>query len=174
MPARHPLSLCSALAAVNACRASSELVVTCSIGTSNFFTVASDSPNSPRSVEAASPSALSTFSLPLAVTCSCANGSPLWQFTALSSMTYSLPKLVIEPSMYALLPARWHKSRATSVVSFVFAGRVISFSVSLTLLSDSTFRKGDWFNPTVKPVLVGDTDIDPLRGLVLPCRQGFT
>ncbi len=61
---------------------------------------------------------------PLRVTCSCASGSPLWQFTAFSPSTYWLPRLAIDPAMYALLPARWQSSRATSGVSVVLAGRV--------------------------------------------------
>src|ERR1035441_9225276 len=57
-------------------RASSEGVVACGSGTSNFCTVASDSPSSPRSLDAASPNVSSTFSLAAAVTCSCASVFP--------------------------------------------------------------------------------------------------
>jgi hypothetical protein len=74
-------------------------VVASGKGTSNFCTVASDSPNRPRSFAAASPTAFSTFSLPFAVTCSCASVSPLLQFIAFNPSTYSLPKLEIEPAM---------------------------------------------------------------------------
>ena len=77
-------------------RASSEDVVACASGTSNFCTVASDSPSSPRSFDAASPSVSSTFSLEAAVACSSASVSPLWQSTAFSPNTYSLPRLVID------------------------------------------------------------------------------
>jgi hypothetical protein len=38
-------------------------------------------------------------------------------------------------------------------VSFVSAGRVISFSVAATLLSESTFRNGDWLRETLSAVL---------------------
>ena len=68
-------------------------MVACASGTSNFCTVASDSPSSPRSFDAASPSVSSTFSLDAAVTCSSASVSPLWQFTAFNPSTYSLPRL---------------------------------------------------------------------------------
>jgi hypothetical protein len=67
--------------------ASREDVLACSSGTSNFCTVASDSPSSPRSFDAASPSVSSTFSLDAAVTCSTARVSPLRQFTAFNSST---------------------------------------------------------------------------------------
>ena len=43
-----------------------------------------------------------------------------------------------------MLPARWQSSRVTSGVSFVPAGRDINFKVAATLLSESTFRNGDW------------------------------
>ena len=39
----------------------------------------------------------STFSLVVAVTCCCASVSPLWQFTAFSPSTYSVPRLAIDP-----------------------------------------------------------------------------
>jgi len=55
--------------------------------------------------------------------------------------------------MYALLPDRWQRSRATSGVSLVSGGRVISFNVAATLSSASTFRKGDWFKETLSAVL---------------------
>ena len=45
--------------------------------------VASDYPSFTLSFEAASPTASSTFSLDAAVTCSSAEGSSLWQFTAI-------------------------------------------------------------------------------------------
>src|SRR5579863_4283395 len=125
-------------------RASSEDVVACASGTSNFCTVASDSPNSVRNLDVASPSESSTFSLDAAVACSCASISPFWQFTAFNSSTYSLPRLAIDPAMYALLPARWQISRATSGLIFVSAERAISRSVVRTLVSDRVFRKGDW------------------------------
>ncbi len=56
---------------------------------------------------------------------------------AFSPSTYSLPRFAIDPAMYALLPARMQSSRATSGVSFVLTGRVISFSVAATLLSEA-------------------------------------
>ena len=56
------------------------------------------------------------------------------------------------PAMYALLPARWQSSRATSGVSFVPAGRVISCKVFATSLSESTFRKGDCRRETLSAV----------------------
>jgi hypothetical protein len=121
-------------------------------GTSNFCTVASDSPNSVRSFVAASPSASSTFSLEAAVICFSARGSPLWQFTAFNPSTYWLPRLAIDPAMYALLPARWQSSRVTSGVSFVLAGRDINFKVAATLFSGSTFRNGDWLRATLSAV----------------------
>ena len=80
MPARTPR--------LNAFRASSDEVVAWLSGTSNFLTVASDSPNSPRNRAAASPSVSTTLSLLGAVTCSCARVSPLWQFTAFRPITY--------------------------------------------------------------------------------------
>src|SRR5436309_797095 len=55
--------------------ASSEEVVASAKGTSNFFTVANDSPSSPRNFVAACPTASSTFSFAAAVTCSCASTS---------------------------------------------------------------------------------------------------
>src|SRR5208282_421106 len=102
---------------------------------------------------AASPSASSTFSLLPAVACSSASASPLPQFTAFSSSTYWLPRLAIDPAIYALLPARWQSSRATSGASLVSGGRVISCNVLATLLSESTFRNGDWFRETSSAVL---------------------
>src|ERR1035438_10634080 len=128
---------------VYAFRASSEGVVAWYSGTSNFLTVASDSPSSPRSLDAASPNASSTFSLDAAVTCSCASMSPLWQFTAFNPSTYSLPRLAIDPATYPLLPARWQTSRAKSGVSFVLVGRVICCKVSATPLSESILRSAE-------------------------------
>ena len=74
-------------------------MVACSSGTSNFCTVASDSPSSPLSLDAASPSASSTFSLDAAVTCSCASVSPFCQFTTFNPSTYSLPRLATVPAI---------------------------------------------------------------------------
>src|SRR5208283_5769407 len=137
---------------LNAFRASSEDVVACASGTSNFCTVASDSPSSLRRLDTASPSASSTFSLDAAVTCSTARGPPFQQFTALSPSTYSVPRVAIEPEIYALLWARWQTSRVTSGVSRVLAGRVISLRVSTTLSSERRFRKGDCRRETVRAV----------------------
>jgi hypothetical protein len=50
--------------------ASSDAVVTCSMGTSNFCTEASDSPSVPRNFETALPSVDSTCSLLEAFACS--------------------------------------------------------------------------------------------------------
>ena len=100
-----------------ACKASSDGVVTFAGGVSYFSTEASDSPSFSRTFVATSPSAFSTCSLPLAVTCSSASMSPLRQFTALRPSTYWLPRLAMEPSMVAVLPVRWQTSRASSRVS---------------------------------------------------------
>ena len=51
-----------------------------------------------------------------------------------------------------MLPARWQSSRATSGVSFVLAGRVISCKVFATSLSGSTLRKGDCRRETLSAV----------------------
>src|SRR5260370_42264293 len=51
--------------------------------------------------------------------------------------------LAIVPPIHALPSARWQTSREISGVRRVFAGRVIICSVTLTLLSDRTFKKGD-------------------------------
>jgi hypothetical protein len=58
----------------------------------------------------------------------------------------------MEPAMYALLPARWHSSRATSGVSFVSAGRVISRNVAARVLSGRRFRNGDCRSETPSAV----------------------
>src|SRR6202030_4233560 len=55
--------------------------------------------SSPRRLDAASPSASSTFSLDKAVTCSSASVSPLWQLTAFNPSTNSLPRLPIDPAI---------------------------------------------------------------------------
>ena len=73
--------------------------------------------------------------------------------TAFNPSTYWLPRLAIDPAMYALLPARWQSSRVTSGVSFVPVGRDIIFKVVATLFSESTFRNGDWFRATLSAVL---------------------
>src|SRR5208282_4539454 len=151
--AAGPFSLIAFCPRLYAFRASSEDVVACSSGTSNFCTVASDSPSSPLNLDAASPSTSSTFSLDAAVTCSSASVSPLWQFTAFNPNTYWLPRLAIEPARKALLLARWQSSRATSGVSFVPAGRDIICKVAATLFYGSTLRNGDWLRATLSACL---------------------
>src|SRR5215470_12223382 len=65
---------------VNAFKASSDDVVASSTGFPNLCTEASDSPNLPRSCEAADPNADNTFSLLSAVLCPLAMTSPVPQF----------------------------------------------------------------------------------------------
>ena len=108
-----------------------------SMGTSNFWTVLSDSPGLLRSFAAASPSAFNTCSFPAAVACSSARESPVRQFTAFRPSTYWFPRLAIEPSSTAvgeetccaMLPVRWQTSRAISGVSRTSGGRPIMRSV---------------------------------------------
>ena len=118
-------------------------MVTFSAGASYFCTEASDSPSFSRIFVAASPSAFSTCSLPLAVACSFASTSPLRQFTAFSPTTYWLPRLEIEPSMVAALAVRWQTSWANSRVSLASLGCAIRASVCATRSSESKFRNGD-------------------------------
>ena len=104
-------------------------MVASSSGTSYFCTDASDSPSFVRSLVAAAPSAFTTRSLPVAVTCSSASRSPLRQFTAFRVNTYWLPKLAIEPWMVAAPAVRTQTSRASSPVSLAPFGCAISESV---------------------------------------------
>src|ERR1022692_438029 len=92
--------------------ASSDEVVACSRGTSNFWTVASDSPNWLRSFAAVFPRLFKTFSLLLAVACSSPSGSPDLQFTAFKLNTYCVPRLAIDPAIYTC--RNGHKARAQS------------------------------------------------------------
>src|ERR1700738_4469004 len=96
----------------NAFNDSSDDVVTLLIGTSYFWIDVSDSPSLPRIFETAPPSAARTCSLLAACACSCASESPDWQLMAFRVSTYWLPRLAIEPDNIALLPTRWHNSRA--------------------------------------------------------------
>src|ERR1700677_2794305 len=105
--------------------------------------LARDSPSLLLRLLVAPPNAFNTCSLSAAVTCSCASESPVWQLTESTPITYWLPRLAIEPAMYALLPARWQRSRARSGVSFVPAGLAISLSVARVLVSDRIFKNGD-------------------------------
>jgi hypothetical protein len=124
-------------------RASSEDVVACSMGVSIFCTVVSDSPNFPRSLAAASPSAVRTRSLASAVACSCARESPVRQFTALRPITYWLPRFATEPLTTAALWVRWQISRATGGVSRVSGGCPMKRRVCTSFSSGTMFRNGD-------------------------------
>jgi hypothetical protein len=58
-----------------------------------------------------------------------------------------------------LLPARWQSSLATSGVSFVSAGRVISCKVIETSLLESRLRKGDCRREMLRPVFSVSSNI---------------
>src|SRR5437667_6006551 len=122
--------------------ASSDEVVA-SIGTLNFCTEASDSPNLVRRLEATLPKAFTTSSLLAASPCSLASVSPFPQFTACNPTMYWLPKREIDPASSALLPVRKQISCATSRVTRSLGGRPIKRSVSPILRSERTLRKGD-------------------------------
>jgi len=92
-----------------------------------------------------------TCSFEAAVTYCYAGSAPFWQFTALSSCTYSVPGLAMEPTMSCCPsadktrgPLRWF--------SFVSARRVIMCNVLETSISESTFRKGDCRKETLRAV----------------------
>ena len=83
----------------SACRASSDEVVACSRGTSNFSTVANDSPSSPRSLDAASPSTSSTFFLRPGCDLLLGQRVSALAIHRPQSSTYLLPRLPIAPAM---------------------------------------------------------------------------
>src|SRR5262249_61129884 len=100
-PSAAPLSREALEARLRALSASSELVVACDRGTSNFCTELRDSPTSLRSFAAAWLSASRTCSLLAAVTWSRASTSPFEQLTASRPITYCVPSGAIEPAQYA-------------------------------------------------------------------------
>ena len=123
--------------------ASNDDVVASSIGVANFCTEASDSPSFVRSADAELSKAFSTSPLPEARACSATSVSPVAQLIAFKPITYSLPRLEIEPASMALLPTRWHSSRATSPVTACSGERPIRRSVAVTFRSERMFRNGD-------------------------------
>ena len=78
-------------ATLNALSASSDDVVACVIGTSNFSIVASDSPSLRRSRDAESPSVFNTCSRSGASACSLATDAPDWQLIASRPMAKCVP-----------------------------------------------------------------------------------
>ena len=128
-------------------------MVACSSGTSNFCTELSDSPTSLRSFAAAWPSVGRTCSFPAAVTCSRASTSPFAQFRASRPIMYCVPSAAIEPARYALLPVRWHTSRAkSSRQSLIRRMRHLPQRLA-TFSSETMFRKGDWPKSTARACL---------------------
>src|SRR5271154_448389 len=79
--------------------------------------------------------------------------SPSRQLTALRPMTNSLPRVAMEPEMYALLSTRWQTSGASNGVRGVSGGSFMSLSVALTCWSERTLRKGDWRSATERACL---------------------
>ena len=123
-------------------------MVASSIGVANFCTDVSDSPSFVRSAAAELSRALSTSPLPEARACSATSVSPVAQLIAFKPITYSSPRAEIEPASMALLPTRWHSSRATSPVIGCSGERPIRRSVADTLRSERIFRNGDWSRST--------------------------
>ena len=69
-----------------------------------------------------------------------------------------------------MLPAPLAKLAGHVGVSFVSGGRVISFNVATTLLSETTFRNGDWFRETASGVFSGSSKTGSPVLLVKPAR----
>ena len=122
-------------------------------GLSYFCTEPSDSPSFFRKLELAWCSELSTDSLLVACTCSCASDSPVPAFSASSVITYWLPMLAIEPFSMALMPSRWQISRPTSLVMRSSGARPMNWSVCLTFCSGKTFMYGDCSRSTARAFL---------------------
>jgi hypothetical protein len=125
---------------LNALSASSDEVVASDSGLSYFCTEASDSPSFLRRLEPAPCSEFSTDSLFDACTSSRASDSPVPAFTASSVITYSLPRLAIEPLSMALMPTRWQISRPTSPVMRSSGLRPMNCNVCRTFCSGKTFK----------------------------------
>src|ERR1700730_662486 len=138
-----PLRSAVRVPVVKACKASSDDVLASSSGVSNFWIELSDSPNFPRTSDTALSNAFSTFSFPFVRTSSRTSFSPVWQFIAFRPTTYWLPKLAMETPSTALLPDRWHTSRAKSCVNLSSGLRPISCNESATFRSERILRKGD-------------------------------
>jgi hypothetical protein len=74
-------------------------------------------------------------------------------------ITYWFPSPATEPAMYTLLPARWHKSRATSGVRRASAGRARSKTATGSAKPPAPFSKCrqtlhrplSWQNPPATP-----------------------
>src|SRR5580658_293624 len=143
MDSASPPPLRISSAAAYAFNASSDDVVASVTGVSNFWIDASDSPNFPRRLDAAFPTAGSTASLLGAVTCSRASESPVAQLVASSATTYWLPSVAIEPISMALRCSRLQISRATLPVTRSSAPRPMNCSALRIVGSGTMFKYGD-------------------------------
>src|ERR1035438_6084052 len=120
--------------------ASSEDVVTSVGSLGSLFAGGTDFPARVRNRLAIWSSAWYTSSFLAADACSSSRRSPVRQFLARRLSTYSLPRLVIEPSTTAELPVLSQISDATAGVSFASGARTIRRSVSLMRASESTLK----------------------------------